>query len=468
MPLLEEKTAFLRPGSTTTREEFKAQIIEALSGSSNDLSMKFAHFLDLQNLDKFLTIIFPPEAVEAFNLPPEMAEIDVGDLLSGVALSKIEDRLSELVTAAYAANAPDTQAINIAELPDEALDALVGQVAASLSYDGPNEATVRQWGRAGVEEALADELAALEILRQQLADLPTPTTPAPAQAQTPELGPSDAAFMDPEPTVSYADTFSEVTALATGEVRTLLPPNASETERALEIVMAERLVGIENPIYALWNVNTCPENLLPWLAWAFSVEVWDHSWDVSVKRAVIRNSLAIHRIKGTKRSIELALEALGMRVDLHEWFQLDDSGAQISERPHTFYIDILANDVWDAGFRVDAQLHALISEMLRTVKPVRTHFTLRVGEARKHSLSYAAGHRRSLKSSRAHMPTIAAKDKASALCMASGHRRASVSRGAHSPSIQAKSRVNVITMQTGHRARVVDRRTSTFALEEVA
>lgn len=160
----------------------------------------------------------------------------------------------------------------------------------------------------------------------------------------------------------------------------LLPPSASPSERAIENTMAERTMGIEAPISSLWNVDTCPEELLPWLAWAFSVEVWEHDWPEAVKRNVIRNSVEVHRMKGTRRAVELALETLEMRIDLHEGFELDEHGDPYGP-PHTFKLDAFAQDVFDAGFQIDARLHALVTELLRNVKPVRAHFNLRIGES---------------------------------------------------------------------------------------
>ncbi len=163
------------------------------------------------------------------------------------------------------------------------------------------------------------------------------------------------------------------------EIKTLLPHTANDFSRELEIVTAERIEGIENPLHDLWNVDTCPEHLLPWLAWAFSVEVWEHAWSEEIKRNVIRDAIAVHRIKGTRRSVELALEALNMRIDLREGFELDEHGDRYGPA-HTFKLDAFADDIFDAGFQIDARLHAIVTELIRNVKPVHVHFTLRVGE----------------------------------------------------------------------------------------
>jgi hypothetical protein len=61
----------------------------------------------------------------------------------------------------------------------------------------------------------------------------------------------------------------------------------------------------------VWNPQTCPSNLLPWLAWALGVNEWDSNWPDATKRAVIAGSAALHKIKGTPQSIINALAAAG-------------------------------------------------------------------------------------------------------------------------------------------------------------
>ncbi|HDR9259630.1 TPA: phage tail protein I [Burkholderia vietnamiensis] len=90
----------------------------------------------------------------------------------------------------------------------------------------------------------------------------------------------------------------------------LLPPSATSQERAFANTIA-RLSDVPVPIRTLYNPATCPVALLPWLAWSFSVGEWDSNWPESTKRAVIAASVAVHRIKGTKASIAMALSSAG-------------------------------------------------------------------------------------------------------------------------------------------------------------
>lgn len=92
----------------------------------------------------------------------------------------------------------------------------------------------------------------------------------------------------------------------------LLPPNANPLERALEAVAAERIEAIEvERLRALWTPADCPAPLLPWLAWALSVDEWDGAWPEATQRAVLAVSVDVHRHKGTVGAVRRSLAAAG-------------------------------------------------------------------------------------------------------------------------------------------------------------
>ena len=95
------------------------------------------------------------------------------------------------------------------------------------------------------------------------------------------------------------------------DLATLLPPNSTALERAVDRSVAVRHAALPMLIPGLWNADTCPAALLPYLAWAVSVDEWDEGWSVAKKRAAIRESPEIHRRKGTLSAIRRALTALG-------------------------------------------------------------------------------------------------------------------------------------------------------------
>lgn len=93
--------------------------------------------------------------------------------------------------------------------------------------------------------------------------------------------------------------------------QSLLPPNATRLERALEQVMA-RIAAVPVPIADLWSPARCPVPLLPWLAWTVSVDDWDTTWTEETQRAVIAASVEIHRHKGTLWAMKRALAVAGL------------------------------------------------------------------------------------------------------------------------------------------------------------
>ena len=92
---------------------------------------------------------------------------------------------------------------------------------------------------------------------------------------------------------------------------TLLPPSSTPLERAIDHSAAARLAALPAIVTSLWNADTCPAELLPYLAWAMSVDEWNDGWGVDKKRAVIKESRVIHQHKGTLSAIKRALTAIG-------------------------------------------------------------------------------------------------------------------------------------------------------------
>lgn len=153
----------------------------------------------------------------------------------------------------------------------------------------------------------------------------------------------------------------------------LLPPNAVPQERILESAIL-RGTALPIPIRDLWRSNTCPAPLLPWLAWALSVDEWDSDWPEPIKRSVIAQSVEIHRKKGTVAAVRRALEILGVGVELREWFDQNST-------PHTFALTAWAGE----NFRTDGeplltpQYYLALQRSVDVVKPVRSHYSFRVG-----------------------------------------------------------------------------------------
>ncbi len=150
----------------------------------------------------------------------------------------------------------------------------------------------------------------------------------------------------------------------------ILPASATKGERAIVDAILTEPTPVD--IVKLWNPDTCPADLLPWLAWSLSVDAWDAGWPEHVKRARIRVAIAIQRKKGTSQSVRDVVGALGGQVALREWWE--NSPPTV---PHTF--DMLLTLNGDGGETASAKfVDDVIGEVSRT-KPVRSHFTFTQG-----------------------------------------------------------------------------------------
>lgn len=150
--------------------------------------------------------------------------------------------------------------------------------------------------------------------------------------------------------------------------KSLLPPNATQLERNLEKVTA-RISDVPVPIRDVWNPDTCPVHLLPWLAWSLGVTTWKAYWPESVRRNILRNAIDNKRRQGTARSVRRIVESFGAGVALREAHQIDPPGP-----PHHFDVVISATHMGDEPVTAEFQ-QDIIDEVSR-VKPARSYFTV--------------------------------------------------------------------------------------------
>lgn len=142
---------------------------------------------------------------------------------------------------------------------------------------------------------------------------------------------------------------------------TLLPPSASAQERALELSTA-RLADPAVPLRTLWDPDTCPAALLPWLAWALAVDAWDPAASESAKRQAIRDSVSVHRRKGTAGALLTALAPYSVTVE--EWQDQTPQGI-----PYTFALI--------AGGGLTTEQTRAVVDIANRVKNARSHFSFR-------------------------------------------------------------------------------------------
>lgn len=159
------------------------------------------------------------------------------------------------------------------------------------------------------------------------------------------------------------------------DVPSLLPPNASALERAAEQATA-RIGRVPVPIGDVWDPDACPEPLLPWLAWALSVDRWDPEWPEETKRAVIAASIPAHRRRGTLAAVKAALEDIGAVYGVTE----NPGGV-----PGRLDIDIL-----NSGSLLTADL-ADVRAQIDTSKRYSVHYDLRHSAGIGMTLGFAVG-----------------------------------------------------------------------------
>lgn len=157
----------------------------------------------------------------------------------------------------------------------------------------------------------------------------------------------------------------------------LLPPNATPAERALSEAM-RRVSDVPVIVKQVWNPDTVPANVLPWLAWAFSVDDWDVDWTEQQKRDTIKSAVASQRIKGTIGAVKRQLSALGIDIQVQEWFNQLPPG-----NPYTFKLIVNTEQasVTQIGMKK-------IIEIVNTNKNLRSHMDLISVTANSKSIVY--------------------------------------------------------------------------------
>ncbi|MEX7766159.1 phage tail protein I [Klebsiella pneumoniae] len=113
----------------------------------------------------------------------------------------------------------------------------------------------------------------------------------------------------------------------------------------------------------LWTPTACPVDLLPYLAWALSVDRWDKNWPADRKVAAIQRSYWLHRRKGTRAAVRRVIEDMGFSATFAEWFDVGDE-------PGTFRLEVDVNEVGLTPKTLD-ELNRLIGD----AKPASRHIS---------------------------------------------------------------------------------------------
>ncbi len=157
--------------------------------------------------------------------------------------------------------------------------------------------------------------------------------------------------------------------------------------RALE-TLAARLSGLNLAPSVLYDFDHVDASALIHLAEQFNV-LGDAGWDMAnteaKKRALLKEAVALHRIKGTPYAVKRSLELLGVNATVTEWFQTTPKG-----QPYTFILDAQVTDQPAGAPAIDAARTDQIKRVVSFWKPASRHFTLRVGLGMTTSLRMAS------------------------------------------------------------------------------
>lgn len=145
---------------------------------------------------------------------------------------------------------------------------------------------------------------------------------------------------------------------------TLLPHNSTELERQAAEALAQ-IQRVPVPIRDLLSPERCPAALLPYLAWAFSVDRWDSRWPEAAKRRAIRSSFFIHSRKGTIGALRRVVEPLGYLIEIVEWFDTVPEGV-----PGTFALKV---GVLETG--ITEEMYQELTWLIDDAKPLTRHLT---------------------------------------------------------------------------------------------
>lgn len=156
----------------------------------------------------------------------------------------------------------------------------------------------------------------------------------------------------------------------------LLPPSSTAWMRSAEGAAA-RLSAITVALRTLWTPTTCPVDLLPYLAWALSVDRWDKDWPAERKIAAIQQSYWLHRRKGTRAAVRRVIEGMGFSATFAEWFDVGDT-------PGTFRLEVDVNDAGLTPKTLD-ELNRLIGD----AKPVSRHLAQMTIATSSHGYAWA-------------------------------------------------------------------------------
>ena len=119
----------------------------------------------------------------------------------------------------------------------------------------------------------------------------------------------------------------------------ILPPNLladkkiNAAARALDDELQKITTATRNALL-LPRLDELSEDVIDLLAWQWHVDFYEPSMSIETKRQLVRESIAWHRIKGTKAAVEKMAQTVFKGGVVTEWFEYGGE-------PYHFRIDVL-------------------------------------------------------------------------------------------------------------------------------
>lgn len=154
--------------------------------------------------------------------------------------------------------------------------------------------------------------------------------------------------------------------------------------RALETLSA-RISALDLSPVVVYDFDHVPSQALTALAEQLNL-LGDAGWDFAgfgpapdaKKRALLKEAVALHRLKGTRYAVQRALDLMSVTSRITEWWQPQPNGAP-QGTPHTFLVDLLLTDAPQGQPVLTPDRADAVLRMVRFWKPARSQFRARVG-----------------------------------------------------------------------------------------
>ena len=150
--------------------------------------------------------------------------------------------------------------------------------------------------------------------------------------------------------------------------------------RALE-TLSSRLSTLDLSPVVVYDFDHVPSQALTALAEQLNL-LGDAGWDFAgfgpapdaKKRALLKEAVALHRLKGTRYAVQRALDLMSVTSRITEWWEQAPQGM-----PHTFLVDLLLTDAPEGQPVLTPERADAVLRMVRFWKPARSQFRARVG-----------------------------------------------------------------------------------------